>query len=99
MFIIDITYKKSLEQIDQHLAEHRAFLDNGYKNNYFVASGPKNPRTGGIIISQLKNLEQLEDILKKDPFNIHDVADYKIIEFNPNKYHLSFATFIESKDS
>lgn len=95
MFIIEIIYKKSLEHIDNYLAEHRTFLDNGYRENYFVASGPKNPRTGGIIISQLKNRQQLEDILKQDPFRIHDVADYKIIEFSPTKYHSNFSTFID----
>lgn len=95
MFIIDIIYKKPLECIDQYLAEHRAFLEEGYKKNYFVASGPKNPRTGGIIISQLKSLNQLEDILKQDPFNLHNLADYKIVEFNPVKYHADFSVFID----
>jgi uncharacterized protein YciI len=97
MFIIDITYKKSLEFIDQYLVEHRAFLDGGYKDNYFIASGPKNPRIGGIIISQLKDRDQLEAILKQDPFIIHDVADYNIIEFNPVKYHQDFVSFIDMK--
>lgn len=95
MFIIELTYKKSLSDIDKYLDEHRAFLDNGYRDSYFVASGPKNPRTGGIIISQLKNLEQLESIIKQDPFYINDVADYKIIEFIPTKYHKDFASFID----
>jgi uncharacterized protein YciI len=96
MFIVDIIFKKPLEHTDQYLAEHRMFLDNGYKENYFVASGPKNSGTGGIIISQLKSREQLEDILKRDPFCVHDVADFKIIEFNPVKYHSNFAIFIDT---
>ncbi len=95
MFIIEITYKKSLDQIDQHLTEHKAFLDNGYRNNYFVASGPKVPRTGGIIISQLTNREKLEEFLKQDPFAIHDVADYQITEFSPTKHHEHFESFIK----
>jgi len=36
----------------------------------------------------------LENILKQDPFNIHDVAEYEIVEFSPIKYHANFATFI-----
>lgn len=96
MFIIELTYKKPLASVDQYLAEHRAYLDKGYSLNYFIASGPRNPRTGGIIISQLTNKEQLEDILKNDPFNIHDIADYNIIEFNPIKYHSNFAVFIDN---
>lgn len=99
MFIIDIIYKKPLEYIDQHLAEHRAFLDSGYRKDYFVVSGPKNPRSGGIIISQLKDREQLENILKQDPFSIYNLADYSITEFNPVKYHLNFASFIEASCS
>jgi uncharacterized protein YciI len=97
VFIIILNYKKSLVDIDKYLAEHRAFLDSGYRDNFFVASGPKNPRTGGIIISQLKNREQLENILKQDPFNINDVADYEIIEFSPTKYHNNFASFVASE--
>lgn len=96
MFVILITYKKPIKDIDKHLAEHRKFLDNGYKDNFFVASGPKNPRNGGIIISQLKSRLQLENILKHDPFNLYDLADYEIIEFSPTKYHANFASFIES---
>lgn len=53
MFIIELSYKKALDVIDKHLEAHRAYLDEGYKNNYFLVSGPKTPRTGGIIIIQI----------------------------------------------
>lgn len=94
MFIVMMTYKKPLEIIDQYVAVHREFLDDGYKKNLFVASGPKNPRTGGVILSQLKDRKELENILKQDPFKINNLADYEIIEFNPVKYHANFSSFI-----
>lgn len=94
MFIIMITYKKPLESVDQYLAAHRLFLEEGYKKNFFIASGPKIPRSGGVIISQLKDRTQLQRILKQDPFQIHDIADYDIIEFDPVKYHTNFSSFI-----
>jgi len=94
MFLISITYKTSLVEIDQHLGAHREFLEKGYQNNYFIVSGPKNPRTGGIIISQLTNRQELEKILKDDPFVTHDLADYEIVEFIPVKYHKDFAEFV-----
>ena len=34
-------------------------------------------------------------ILKRDPFHVHEIADYEIIEFNPTKYHADFAFFIK----
>lgn len=57
MLLVMGTYKKSIEIADKYLAAHRQFLDEGYKKNYFIVSGVKNPRTGGIIISQLKDQE------------------------------------------
>ena len=94
MFVIILTYKKPIEEIDKYLIEHREFLDKSYKDNFFVVSGPKNPRTGGVIISQLQDRNQLEDILKQDPFNIHDLANYEIMEFSPVKYHVDFSSFV-----
>lgn len=94
MFIILVTYKKPVEIVDEHLAEHRIFLDEGYANNYFIASGMKIPRTGGVIISQLKNREQLQKIIEQDPFYALDIADYEIIEFTPTKFHKEFGSFL-----
>ncbi len=71
-------------------------LDYGYQHEIFVASGPKNPRDGGVIISQVTDRHQLETILQQDPFYIHEVAEYQVIEFIPNKYHPDFATFISN---
>lgn len=95
MFVVLLTYKKPLDVVEEYLAAHREFLDEGYSNDFFVVSGPQNPRIGGIIISQLTDHDQLTKILKDDPFNMHHVADYEIIEFNPVKRHPNFASFVE----
>jgi uncharacterized protein YciI len=94
MFIIRLTYKKPLEIVDQYLAEHRDFLGQGYQKDYLMVSGPMNPRTGGIIVSQLTDRAIIEDFLKDDPFYIHDIADFEVIEFTPVKYHKDFAVFL-----
>ena len=96
MFLVKITYTKPLDIVDQYVAAHREYLENGYQKNFFVASGPLNPRTGGIIISQLKNREPLEAFFKQDPYVLNDVAAYEFIEFNPVKFHRDFACFIET---
>src|SRR5688572_10759408 len=96
-FVVLVNYKKPLEEIDHYLAVHRSFLDEGYQQDFFIASGSQNPRKGGVIISQLTDKAQLERILRNDPFFIHDLADYEIIEFMPSKYHKNFHCFIEHK--
>ena len=95
MFIVMLNYKKPLEVVEEYLVAHRAYLEEGYKKNFFVASGPKNPRTGGIIISQLKDKHQLDKIVQQDPFYLQGIADYELIEFTPVKYHPNFSEFIE----
>ena len=96
MFLVLITYKKPINEIEQHLAAHREFLELGYQKNYFIVSGPRNPRDGGIILSQLTDRKLLEDNLKDDPFIVYDLADYEIVEFVPVKYHKDFAGFCEN---
>ncbi|MFI1745414.1 YciI family protein [Thalassobellus sediminis] len=85
MFIVNITYKVSLDIIDKHLKDHVEYLDEQYAVGNFIASGRKIPRTGGVILSNLSNKKELLKILEKDPFSIHDLANYKITEFIPSK--------------
>ena len=87
MFVVVITYKAPLEVIDKYLIEHREFLTSGYEQNFLLASGPQKPRVGGILISQLKNKEQLNEFLSKDPFMFNNLADYEVLEFDPVKHH------------
>ncbi len=94
MFVILVNYLKPIEEVDKYLLEHREFLEHGYQENYFIASGPQNPRIGGIILSQLKDKKYLEKILAEDPFRRERIASYTIIEFEPVKYHGDFKKFI-----
>ena len=97
MFLIMTTYKVPINEIEKYLVAHRDFLAEGYDKNYFVVSGPKKPRTGGVIISQLTDRAKLDDLLSNDPFVIHDLVNYEIIEFEPVKYHEKFASFVNDE--
>jgi uncharacterized protein YciI len=94
MFIVMIHFTKPLDVVDLHVADHREFLGEGYKKDYFVASGPRKPRTGGVIISQLKDRAELEKIIHQDPYYVRGIAEYEIIEFDPVKYHEKFTAFV-----
>ena len=85
MFIVNLTYKVPLKKIDEHLTDHVRYLDEQYSNGNFIVSGRKVPRTGGVILSVITSKEELFKIIEKDPFKIHDLADFDIIEFTPSK--------------
>ena len=84
MFIISLTYKVQLEKVEQYLDGHRAFLKKYYDNGFFVMSGAKVPRKGGVIIASVSNKTILESLLQEDPFSINGISDYEIIEFKPS---------------
>ena len=81
MFIIELLYQAELSQIDAAMRPHMAYLKEHYAAGRFVASGRKIPRDGGIILALAESREQLEAIVKQDPFVARGLADYRIIEF------------------
>ena len=48
MFIIHLTYTAPLEAIDQHAAAHRVWVDAGFADGVFIASGPLTPTSYNI---------------------------------------------------
>lgn len=86
MFIAILTYKKPLEEVDRYLQAHRDYLTEHYASGNFIASGPQNPRIGGVIMIKAENRTAVEVILAQDPFNINGIADYQIVEFTPTMF-------------
>lgn len=95
MFIISLNYKCELEEVDKHLDAHVAYLKQEYAKGNLIASGRKIPRTGGVIISNVKTKNDLEAILEKDPFFQADIAEYDIIEFIPSMVAEGYEILIE----
>lgn len=96
MFVIELIYKASLEDIDAHMAAHVRFLNKYYVAGNFLVSGRKIPREGGIILSVGKNREEIEAIVREDPFHKHGLADFRIIEFRASQKAKDIQRRIES---
>jgi uncharacterized protein YciI len=85
MFVIELTYKADLSEIDAHMTAHVAFLKKYYDAGNFIASGRKIPRDGGIIIAVGEDKAAIERIIAEDPFHRHGLADFRIIEFRASQ--------------
>lgn len=86
MFIAILTYRKPLEEVDRFLQAHRDYLAEHYAKGNFIASGPQNPRIGGVIMMKADNRAAVGAIISQDPFNINGIADYQIVEFTPTMF-------------
>lgn len=80
-FVVDLHYIASFEEIEPALDAHVQFLEKNYASGSFIASGPKEPRTGGVIVATAASKSELEEILDADPFKQQELAEYKITEF------------------
>ena len=85
MFVIELVYKASLEEIDAHMSAHVRFLKKYYAAGNFLVSGRKIPREGGIILAVGKTRQEIEAIVKEDPFHRHGLADFRVIEFRASQ--------------
>ena len=94
MVIIELTYQKPLSEVDQYLDDHRSFLDACYAKNIFIASGPKNPRDGGVILAH-GSVAEINKIIISDKFYTEGIAHYRMIEFTPTKMSDAFCNINE----
>jgi uncharacterized protein YciI len=85
MFVIELTYKAPLAEIDARMRAHVAFLKKYYAAGNFLVSGRQIPRTGGIIIAVADSREQIESIMAEDPFCKHGLAESRVIEFRASQ--------------
>ena len=81
MFVIELIYKADLAEIDASMRPHMAYLKKHYAAGRFLMSGRQVPREGGIILALGESREQVEAIVKEDPFVARGLAEFRIIEF------------------
>jgi uncharacterized protein YciI len=85
MFIIELTYKASLAEIDAQMTAHVRFLKKHYAAGTFLVSGRKIPRDGGIIVAVGNSRQDVETLMNDDPFCKHGLAEVRIIEFRASQ--------------
>jgi uncharacterized protein YciI len=86
VFVIELTYKADLKQIDAHMGAHMKFLRKYYAAGNFLVSGRKIPREGGIILAVGESRDTIEAIAKEDPFYARGLADVRVIEFRASQH-------------
>lgn len=95
MFLVLTRYIRPLPEIEARTAEHRAWLDEQIAAGVLILTGPQVPRTGGVLIASAgRTREALEAILAQDPFSLHGLADFEIIEFAAGKFAPALADLV-----
>lgn len=97
MYLVLMNYVKPLEVIDELLPAHRKFLEENYRAGLFLVSGPREPRTGGVILAQCGGKADLARVLEQDPFVSQGAATFEIIEFKATRAGKALAILLDGE--
>jgi uncharacterized protein YciI len=85
MYVVLLNYVAPLEEVDYMLPDHAKWLEKHFQAGEFLTAGRRNPRTGGVIITRPMLRGKLDAILATDPFAMHHLATYDVIEFSATR--------------
>lgn len=85
MFIVQLRFSDNRAAAKTHMAEHNAWLDQGFAEGVFLLSGSLMPQAGGCILAHDISLEALTQRVNEDPFVAERVVSADIVELNPGR--------------
>ncbi|MBB6037768.1 YciI family protein [Phytomonospora endophytica] len=92
MFVLELGYTAPLDRVDDLLPAHVEWLDALYDSGMFIASGRKEPRTGGVILA-VGERAAVEAAVATDPFVLAGVCAYTVTEFIATKTAAGLAEY------
>jgi uncharacterized protein YciI len=82
LYLVEIRYVQ--EKLAEVRPRHREFLAGLAELGTVAVAGPLADGTGGVVLYQADNREQLQDIIDADPYHLEGVvAERTVREFTP----------------
>ncbi len=81
-----IRYRRPFEEVAPTVDEHRAYLRELKAQGWLLASGPMDPRSGGMLMLRVPDEDSaaaLDRIRDGDPFTKLRLAQYELIPWLP----------------
>lgn len=85
MFVILLNFSANKANASQFMDGHNAWLRDGFEKGIFLLAGTIQPKLGGAIVAHNAKIEQIQEIVKKDPFVSENVVAAEILEITPSK--------------
>ena len=85
MFVVQLRFSTNKANAGQFMDGHNAWLKDGFAKGIFLLAGTIQPKLGGAILAHNATLDQIQEIVKNDPFVAEGVVAAEIIEIAPSK--------------
>lgn len=80
-----IRYRRPLEEVVEVTDQHRSYLKELKEEGILLASGPMDPRTGGILLLRVPDDDvngMLDRVRDGDPYVTFGLAQYELMAWN-----------------
>lgn len=85
MFVVLLKFSTNKANARQFMDGHNLWLNDGFAKGTFLLAGTIQPKLGGAILAHNATLEEIQAIVKEDPFIAEGVVTAEIIEITPSK--------------
>ena len=83
--VVIVRYRQAVEEVIKAQEPHRAYLRQLKAEGTLIASGPMDPRFGGLLLVRVPDTNPrgaLDAIRDNDPFYAQGLAQYELIPWN-----------------
>jgi uncharacterized protein YciI len=79
-----VRYRKPLDEVLEVIDDHLAHLRELKRKGLLLASGPLDPRNGGVLLLRVPDVATLDAVRDEDPFTKVGCAQYELLPWLPN---------------
>lgn len=97
MFVVLLKLSATKEQIAEWMPGHKEWLQQGFADGIFIASGNLQEQAGGGILAHGLGIETLRERLNRDPFVAHGIVSVQIIDLAVSQADPRLAFLLENK--
>ena len=83
MFIVDTFYIVDPALAEPHKEAHKVFVQQHTDAGIFLYAGPKLDKTGGIIVMNANDVDEVTEMMQKDAYISAGIVGMNISGFNP----------------
>ena len=84
-YLVELNFLKPFSSFGDVVPQHRAFLQTGYDNGLLLMSGPRDDKTGGIVVARAPDLPTLQSFFEQDPYKLNGLAEHRFVGFTAAK--------------
>jgi len=84
-FLVELNFLKPFASFGDVVPQHRAFLQTGYDSGLLLMSGPRDDKTGGIVVARAPDLPTLQSFFELDPYKLNGLAEHRFMGFTAAK--------------